>query len=519
MTKIDFNKVAYRPLSGTFQNRAETSKEMVDSGASMEVTLVLRYETNPGVFHTNYQIKTREAFISQFHASEEDIQLVDAFARHFNLIITKISTSQRTVQLKGTVGDFAKAFHITFHASKTKDGQVFRSRSGHILLPEPMLPVVEAVLGLDNRPQATPKFRVAKKKPKPNAISHRATPQGLYSNQLADIYGFPKNLTGKGQCIALIELGGGFRMEDITAYFTQLGIAVPQVAIVPVDGGTNNPTTPDSADGEVMLDIEVAAAVSPDAKLVVYFTTNTDKGFFDAIQAAVHDTQNKPSIISISWGSAENNWTDQSRNTYNNAFQAAAMMGVTVCVAAGDNGSADGEQDGKVHVDFPASSPFVLGCGGTTLNVNNSAIASETVWHNADGGATGGGVSDYFAKPDYQQQINLPTSVNNGFAGRGVPDVAANADPDTGYYVLVDGESLVIGGTSAVAPLMAGLIARLNQQEAKSIGFINNDLYSGKYKCRDITQGNNKTVQGNLGYDATKGWDACTGWGVLYDVN
>ncbi|MGH7239189.1 MAG: S53 family peptidase, partial [Candidatus Saccharimonadales bacterium] len=341
-------------------------------------------------------------------------------------------------------------------------------------------------------------------------VAH-AVSQAFYPNQLSDIYGFPKDLTGKNQCIAIIELGGGYRTEDIATYFKQLGLPTPDVIAVSVDGSINDPTTPDGADAEVVLDIEVAAAIAPDAKIVVYFTPNTDKGFFDAIHTAVYDKQNRPSILSISWGSPEDNWTDQSRKTYNDAFQTAAMLGITICVAAGDNGSSDGMDDGKVHVDFPASSPFVLGCGGTTLAVKNQEVVSETVWHN-----TGGGVSDYFDKPDYQQQINVPTSPNSGFAGRGVPDIAADANPNTGYQVLVDGQNLVIGGTSAVAPLMAGLIARINQQQGKPVGFIHHDLYNGKYKCRDITEGDNKTVRGNKGYAAAKGWDACTGWGVLY---
>lgn len=523
MSKIDFNAVSYGAMPGTLRSTvAGTTKGEVNADTPIEVTLVLRYEKSPGVFHSDFQASTRETFTARFHASDADIQLVKAFAKHFGLTVAKVSPDQRTVGLKGTAGAFTKAFHVQLLSCKTKEGFICRSRSGHIELPEPMLPVVEAVFGLDNRPVATPKYRIGKKitktKKKKSIISHNTATQVFFPNQLSDIYGFPENLTGKNQCIAIIELGGGYRMDDITNYFTQLRLPVPDVTAVSVDGGKNNPTTSDSADAEVMLDIEVAAGIAPDAKVVVYFTPNTDKGFFDAIHAAVYDKQNKPSILSISWGSPEDSWTEQSRKTYNDAFQTAAMLGVTVCVAAGDNGSSDGETDGKVHVDFPASSPFVLGCGGTTLVAQNQKVVSETAWHSTNDGATGGGVSDYFDKPDYQQQVDVPVSLSSGFAGRGVPDVAADADPDTGYQVLVDGQNMVIGGTSAVAPLMAGFIARINERQGKAVGFINNDLYNGKYKYRDITQGDNKTAQGDLGYIAAKGWDACTGWGVLYGV-
>jgi kumamolisin len=264
-----------------------------------------------------------------------------------------------------------------------------------------------------------------------------------------------------------------------------------------------------------MLDIEVAGAVSPDASIVVYFAPNTDRGFLDAITAAVHDANNSPSVISISWGSAENQWTTQALQSFNDAFSAAATVGVTICVAAGDQGSADSQADGKAHADFPASSPFVLACGGTKITVKGTTIKSEVVWHESSDSATGGGVSDVFPLPDYQKRAGVPPSASTGFKGRGLPDVAADADPRTGYNVLVDGQAMVIGGTSAVAPLMAGLIARVNQSKAKPVGFINPTLYANPKLCRDITQGDNITTSTNEGYSAGPGWDACSGWGVL----
>ena len=326
---------------------------------------------------------------------------------------------------------------------------------------------------------------------------------------MAQIYDYPAG-DGTGQSIGIIELGGGFQLNDVSNYFKSLNLTPPQVISVSVDGGANSPTTPDSADGEVMLDIEVIGAIAPAAKIVVYFAPNTDQGFLDAITTAVHDSTNQPSVISISWGSAESQWTAQALTNFDQAFQAAAAMGVTVCVAAGDNGSSDGVNDGKNHVDFPASSSFALACGGTTLQASNEKITSEVVWNDLpNGGATGGGVSDVFPLPTWQIGFNVPAPIVKA-GGRGVPDVAGNADPNTGYNILVDGQSEVVGGTSAVAPLWAGLVARLNQKMGKPVGFLNPSIYAQAVEAsgfHDITKGNNGA------FSAGVGWDPCTGLG------
>jgi kumamolisin len=264
-----------------------------------------------------------------------------------------------------------------------------------------------------------------------------------------------------------------------------------------------------------MLDIEVAGAIAPKSSLAVYFAPNTDQGFYDAIAAAVHDTQRNPSVISISWGGPESAWSQQSLNAFNTLLENAATLGVTVCVAAGDNGSTDGATDGLQHVDFPASSPFALACGGTKLTAANGKYVSEVVWNEiaSQEGSTGGGVSDFFPKPSFQDTVNVPKSVNPGnFVGRGVPDVAGDADPVSGYDVYVDGQATVIGGTSAVAPLWAGLTACINQLLGKKVGELNSLLYAqvgpANGTFHDITKGDNGA------YSATAGWDACTGWGT-----
>jgi kumamolisin len=375
-------------------------------------------------------------------------------------------------------------------------------------------------LGLDKRPQARPHFRCPVQQG--GNWHQRAGGTSYTPVQVARLYDFPTDVNGQGQCIAIIELGGGYVMRDLNTYFQQLGIPMPSVSSVSVLRARNAPTgNPGGPDGEVMLDIEVAGAVAPGAKIVVYFAPNTTRGFLRAINRAIHDNVHRPSVISISWGGPESSWTPQAMTVYNQAFQAAAAMGVSICCASGDNGSTDGAPGGLAHVDFPASSPYVLACGGTRLVASGNTISSEVVWNDgSSGGAGGGGISDFFPLPTWQQNAHVPPSVNpGGHTGRGVPDIAGNADPVTGYRVRVDGQDLVFGGTSAVAPLWAGLIALLNQKLGQPVGYLNPILYgqiAGVHGVfHDIIQGNNDNIGHIGGYQATSGWDACTGLGSV----
>jgi len=247
---------------------------------------------------------------------------------------------------------------------------------------------------------------------------------------------------------------------------------------------------------------------------VVYFAPNTDSGFLDALSQAAHAAVT-PVAISISWGQREDGWTAQARTAFDQALLDASVLGVTVTAAAGDNGSSDGAVDGAVHVDFPASSPHALACGGTRLDANptTGAVTSEVVWNNsATTSATGGGISTDFALPSWQGAVGVP--LLSGRTGRGVPDVAGNADPQTGYQIRVAGKPIVIGGTSAVSPLWAALIARLAQVTGHPFGLIAPQLYGHSVRgavppgFRDMTNGNNGA------YSAGPGWDACTGLGV-----
>ncbi|HMH16128.1 MAG TPA: S53 family peptidase [Edaphobacter sp.] len=503
------------PLQTTVEKPAPHAKKII-------VSVVVRRK-NPLDIKLGKQRLTHAEYRKSHGADPESVALVRKFARQFRLKVEPDTPGpeRRTIKLSGTIADMQKAFGTAL-MHKTIDGVTYRVREGSIDLPSDLIGHVVAVLGLDNRPQARSHFRIkgqtgdtaarrAKGKgfARPHAGSVSYTPI-----QIAQLYGFPAGSNANDQTIGIIELGGGYRTADISAYFKALGQPVPRVTTVSVDGAKNAPTNANSADGEVMLDIEVAAAVAPGAKIVVYFAPNTDQGFIDAVATAVHDTTNKPSVISISWGNAESNWTTQSLNALDAACQSAAALGITITVATGDEGSTDGETDGQNHADFPASSPHVLACGGTNLQGSGSTITSETVWNALpSGGATGGGVSNFFPLPTWQANAGVPTPVNPA-GGRGVPDVSGNADPASGYQIRIDGADYVIGGTSAVAPLWAGLIALANQQNGKSAGFIHPAIYAarGTSAFNDITKGTNYTGT-PVGFKAGPGWDACTGLG------
>jgi kumamolisin len=435
---------------------------------------------------------------------QNDIALVHDFAKTAGLTVVEDAPARRLVRLRGDAGKVQAAFKTQlhhYHYGTTK----FRGRTGMLHLPEDLAEVVEAVLGLDNRRAAEPRS-IIRPATKPAAASY-------LPNAVTKFYGFPAGLTGAGQCIGLIELGGGYNASDTQAAFTAMGLTPPQVVAVPLDGGANKPTPDDGADGEVALDIQVAGGAAPGAKIAVYFTVNTDAGFVDAITTATQDATHKPDILSISWGGPESTWSAQAQSAMTSALQDAAGLNISVFVAAGDNLATDGVTDGQAHVDFPASSPWAIGCGGTLITVEGGAITKETVWNEGTSG-TGGGISTAYPVPSFQEAAKLPKNVSTGAAGRGVPDVAGNADPDSGYIIVVSGQNEVVGGTSAVAPLWAGLTALINQNAATPAGFFLPKLYASSGAVREITHGNNKPKGSKIGYTAGPGWNGCTGLGV-----
>lgn len=316
--------------------------------------------------------------------------------------------------------------------------------------------------------------------------------------QLASLYNFPTG-DGTGQKVGIIELGGGYVLNDIVTYFTQLGISgTPNITPVSIDGAFNNPNDTSGANYEVILDIEVIAAIVPKASIFVYFAPNSIQGFYNAINRAIIDGCK---VISISWGAHERGWGSNTvLRQYDTMFASAAAAGVSIFCASGDNGSSDGAPG--LNVDFPASSPNVIGCGGTTLTAAVNSITSEVSWNN-NTGATGGGISRVFTKPTYQNIVS-------GLSARGVPDICGNADPSTGYILNYQGSNIVIGGTSAVSPLWAALTVLCNQNltsVGKNLaGFYLPLLYNNAV-CRDIITG------GNGAFTAGSNWDPCTGLG------
>lgn len=481
---------------------------------------------------------TREEFAAKCGADPADLKAIDDFARENNLTVGDVNIAARTVRLNGKISDLNTAFGVSLQEFQTGDRR-YRGRTGKVSVPESVSGVVVGVHGLDARPIAKPHYRVldtsVPMQDTSGEIEPRNAADGSFKTPaLGKLYSFPSGLTGAGQCIALIELndtddagkptGTGYALSDINTYFKNLGLATPNVVSVGVDGGANIPGKDDGADGEVALDIEVAGALAPGAQIAVYFAPNTTAGFIDAVNAALHDTVREPSVISISWGGPEDGNPQQYLDGMSQAFADAAVLGVTVCCASGDDGSADSAQQGwdkKPHCDFPSSAPYALGCGGTKLNGSGTKISSEVVWNEGTkGGATGGGVSNIFPKPSYQSKAKVPQSPLKK-NGRGVPDVCADADPYTGYQVYVGGKAAVYGGTSAVAPLWAGLIALINQRlkakKSPTAGFLNPFLYSQPTTAgifNDITSGTND-IYGNLKgtYKAGAGWDPCTGLG------
>jgi kumamolisin len=465
----------------------------------------------------NLRVRERQylsrAEVSDNHGADPgDLAAVESFANANNLTVSAISPSQRTIRLSGTLSSIAKAFNVQFAMYNSPQGS-YRGYTGAVQVPDSISSIVKGVFGLDNKPQS--RFHLKKIVPKPFQ-ARAAKPQAYTPNQVASLYNYPTDVNGAGQCIGILEFGGGYTMDELNTYFQSLGIPTPSIVSVSVGRAVNLPRPgQNSPDDEVLLDIEVVGAVAPGAQIVVYFAENTTLGWLRAISTAIHDSFHNPSVISISWGGPESTWTSAAIEAINYEFQVAGSLGITICTAAGDSGYTDGIP-GSANVDFPASSPYVLACGGTRLDSSGGQISAEVVWNDSvTGGATGGGVSSVFPVPSYQSDANIqPASVNPpNSTGRGVPDVAGDADPNTGYLILVDGQEFPIGGTSAVAPLWAALVALINQKLGSAAGFVNPLLYSQGASgggFNDIKKGDN----GKGGYKAGPGWDACTGLGT-----
>lgn len=428
-------------------------------------------------------------------ATTKDFLELEGFAATHALRVSNYDMALHHAVLHGSLAALQDAFGVELKTYRHRHGH-YRGRVGPVQVPAHWHDRVQAVLGLDTRPQAMPRFR---------AVLQEATSVSYWPQAIASRYQFPPG-TGHGQTVAVIELAGGYVAAQLHTYWSRLGLtSFPQVVAVPTTA--NRPIgDPNSADGEVVADIEVLGALLPQAKLVVAFGDNTDQGFY---QAFVNAIKAGATVISCSWGAPETSWTAQAMTAYNQLFATASARNVTLIAAAGDEGSRDGTMADTV--DFPASAPYVLAVGGTKMPFHGA----ETVWNDGSGGgATGGGVSRQFGLPSWQNH-GLHVESTDGtvvpLTRRGVPDVAGVADPLTGWNVIVDNVPMVIGGTSLPAPgVWAALVARINAMVGQPIGLIQPVLYKHPEVFTRITSGNNGDYQANrAGW-----WSACTGLGT-----
>ena len=343
----------------------------------------------------------------------------------------------------------------------------------------------------------------------PSALSG----SGIHSApEIASLYNFPSGFDGRGVTVGIVEFGGKIVSADLTNYFKSISLPVPDIVPIYVDGGASKINDSSDADANVMMDVEIIGAIAPRARIQVYFAPNTSAGFARAIMRAAADGVG---VLSIGWGQAENSFKDEDIKEINAALEQAARQSITVLASAGGQGVTAGVKDGRRHVDFPGSSPWVLSIGGTTLKSQNGRIISETVWRSGEWAATGGGVSEKFDRPDWQLNASIPNR-EDGTSGRGVPDVVATADPGLfAVAITVHGKQMAIGGTGATVPLWAALIARINQALGYNVGFLNPRLYQEmgpQGVFRAITVGHN-SIGGVKGYSATSGWSPVAGWG------
>jgi kumamolisin len=449
---------------------------------------------------------SRSEFREFYSASPADIESISTFAKQFGLFMTGASGARRTVRLRGAICDIERAFGTIPRLYESPSGR-FQGRQGEIFLPAEVLPIVEGVFGLENFPQSKPFHSVSG-----NPL---ATSCASAIERIADRYHFPRDLSGKGECIGILAFGGGIAPSDLHRYFRKQHGNVPDLRFQGVTSA-NQPNLNSQHDREVALDIGIAGSLAPGARIVTYFGTNDEKGWVDALSRAIHDEENEPSIISISWGAFEEWWGRNTIRVLTQLFEEAASLGITICAASGDDGCAMGG-DGHCRVTFPASSPLVLACGGSSL----LADGEEVVWNVRNKSASGGGISDMMNRPEWQPSrapSPAPSRRNPNFAGRQLPDVAGVASTNFSVYVGGSYQNSA-GGTSAVAPLWSALVARLNeglkQRGLPRVGYFNPLLYEDRFiqkTFRDITVGHNDPF-GRKGYDARSGWDACTGWG------
>jgi kumamolisin len=434
------------------------------------------------------------------------IERVRRFAEQQGMTVRAVDVLGRNVTLRAKASDAERAFSTRLlWVDDAGERRHYPRREPR--LPRPLARIAHAVLGLDTR---KPRFSRLRQ----NAVADIGS--GLLPSEIARLYGIATPRRGAGQRIAIIEPAGGYDPADVASACRAMNVAVPDIVDVGVGKGRNAHGVDARADMEVALDIQVVAGVAPQARIVVYFTELSEPGLVAGVCRAVHGPQ-RPDVIIITWGEPEIFWPTDSRLGLDSVLQDAVRLGISVVATAGDDLARERMAGGKVYVNYPASSPYVLGCGGTriTLDPARTAIADEVVWNDNGERGTGGGVSEEYIVPAFQTGARLPGSLNDGKSGRGVPDVAAAAAPSNGYRIFLGGAPVVASGTSAVAPLWGAFIALLNAERGKALGFVNDRLYQAPALLRPIISGDNIDAVSGLGYKAgpDPGWNACAGLG------
>ena len=525
----------YREIPGTDHPVIKRDKRLKLSAPKQQVrvTLILRRKkgaqpkelrdfVSKSASKLRRNLVQRDAYVAQNGADPKEIEQVEKFARSHGLKVLGSSAARRSVYVRGPVSALNKAFAIKLTDYQSPRG-TYHSHPGKAKLPADIARYVEAIFGLHNRKVNAKRF-IKRLLQNPNDPPNTGplTPQ-----QVAQLYNFPAG-KGANQTIGIYEMEtqdgpAGYRKQDIAATMKAFGggLKVPAVIDVPVNGVTNSGVP----DGETGLDITVSSAVAQGATIAVYFTGGDSQSIILALQQMIHPegSEPKPSIISISygWGADDpsaDSFTPQTYTQIEKLFQDAANLSITVLVSSGDSG-AFVESQTQAQTSYPASDPWVTSCGGTTIGNVKGANFDEYVWN--DSGATGGGVSAKFQQvPAYQIGAGVPKRNRTKTIGRGVPDIAGNASPYSGYLQVDNGKKPEpIGGTSAVAPLYAGLIARVNANLGRPAGFLNPALYKLANKAfRDVSAPPGpatNSYNGVTGYPAGPGWDACTGLGSI----
>ncbi|MCY0881518.1 MAG: S53 family peptidase, partial [Firmicutes bacterium] len=435
--------------------------------------------------------------------------------------IAVVEADPAVISATGTFKNVQNAFNMAFQA-QMGFGHRYYMPIADPSVPEWMAPYVESIVGMENISKLERYHRIPFEM---DNLAHDG--KGFYPDDIAKAYNFPVGLKGKNVTIGILEFTNGYNIHDLNAFWDRFSLPRPHVEFVSVDGEPNSGGI-NFWDLEATLDLEWAGAMAPGAKLVVYEASGgtSDKSFalsvLRALTRAIRDKKHHPDILSFSYGNAESRVPTATIRAWDAIIAQGALMGIPTLVASGDTGAYGlrGPGHKRPHVDAPAACPHAVAVGGTSLVLDrNKKRFSEKGWANIhNNGASGGGISQAFDVPEYQQYIALPLKKDMK-PGRGVPDVALNADPETGYAVYFQGQEGVVGGTSVSAPVWAAIIALLFEQRANNgkhrMALLHNALYSLKDSEAFYQIVENHNDYGDVeGYQCAPGWNAVTGLGV-----